>query len=114
MNKDKGPVGDHKSRPILSGNVKIGQLTIRITRIENPNKKNTCMNTRRKINGGYYPTAWISQTKREREEFKQAKIDDYFRLVRPQINIQTKDIIKCIHVNINGLNAKKYKIIQFL
>ena len=53
------------------------------------------------------------EREREREEFKQAKIDDYFRLVRPQINIQTKDIIKCIHVNINGLNAKKYKIIQF-
>ena len=46
----------------------------------------------------------------EREEFKQAKIDDYFRLVRPQINIQTKDIIKCIHVNINGLNAKNTKL----
>ena len=52
--------------------------------------------------------------RREREEFKQSKIEDYFRLTRPQINIQTKEIIKCIHVNINGLNAKKYKIIQFL
>ena len=52
--------------------------------------------------------------RRTREEFKQAKIDDYFRLIRPQINTQTKEIIKCIHVNINGLNAKKYKVIQFL
>ena len=49
----------------------------------------------------------------EREEFKQSKIDEYFRLIRPQVNIQTKDIIKCIHVNINGLNAKNIKSFNF-
>ena len=49
-----------------------------------------------------------------REEFKQSKIDEYFKLINPQTIKQNKEIIKCIHVNINGLTAKKYKVIQFL
>ena len=60
----------------------------------------------------------VPQNRRERrqarEQFKQTKIDEYFKLINPQMNTQTKEIIKCIHVNINGLIAKKYKVIQFL
>ena len=60
----------------------------------------------------------VPQNNREkrqaREQYKQTKIEEYFKLINPQTNTQTKEIIKCIHVNINGLIAKKYKAIQFL
>ena len=51
MNEYQRPMGDLESGFILSGNVKIGKLTIRSTGIENTNKKNTCMNSWRTIDG---------------------------------------------------------------
>ena len=41
-------------------------------------------------------------------------MNEFFRITRPAITTNNKTEMKIIHVNVNGIAKKKYKIIQLL
>ena len=45
---------------------------------------------------------------------RQTLMDEYIKITKPQKETKESNSLKVVHINVNGIQAKKYKMIQLL